>query len=103
MTTLNISRILHRDETTALAETTHQGQAHFAGTGPFGATCIECKLWMFYDWHSAHGKHGGEPKDAPCAKYRQLMRKEGPKIPHAASACKYFEERDKPVPMRRPT
>ena len=37
--------------------TTYQGQAHFANTGPFGATCAECGFLGYY--RRSHNACGG--------------------------------------------
>lgn len=81
---------------------THVGMAHFAGSGPAGATCRHCVHWQHADWHSNSGKHGGAPKDSACAEHRRLSANPGAKVPHSAMACKYFGEREQPVPLRRP-
>lgn len=82
---------------------THQGMAHFAGTGPIGATCRECKFWQHQKtWSSASGKGHGMPMPARCMRYRQLMHERGKMVPHDARACKHFERADSPQPLQRP-
>ena len=60
---------------------THTGQAYFAGTGPYGAACGECRYWL------------GTPrkKAARCAKFKDLTLSNGPAVPRDAMACKYFD------------
>lgn len=83
---------------------THPGMAHFAGTGPDGATCRECSLWRHtkFDYHAKGGKYRGMIKPVPCNKYRQLMQgNDGAKVPHDAGACRHFERNDAPPPIVR--
>jgi hypothetical protein len=75
--------------------TTHAGQAHFANTGPFGATCGECvHLGYFRQVRSKSGDvvkavhHGG------CAKFHQFTNKHGPVVPGHAAACRHFERKE---------
>ena len=75
--------------------TTYQGQAHFANTGPFGATCGECvHLGYFRQVRSKSGDvvkavhHGG------CAKFHQFTNKHGPVVPGHAAACRHFERKE---------
>jgi hypothetical protein len=58
------------------------GMAHFAATGPLGATCKQCSYWQ-----NATGKRR-------CAKYRQLTGHSGPPIAGILEACRYFERSD---------
>lgn len=77
----------------------HAGMAHFAATGPQGATCRECKFWNHtkHDYHAKGGKHRGAIKDVPCNKYRSLMGgRVGAKVPASAQACKYFDRNETP-------
>lgn len=73
------------------AAMTHEGMAHFAGTGPSGASCRHCKHWD-------DGKHrrlyraakltGGS---APCGKFHELVRRRTRiPVPGNAMACKWF-------------
>lgn len=81
-----------------LARASHPGMAHFAGTGPHGKTCRECKLWhhVLYDYRAKNGKHRGLILPAWCEKYKQITQNIGDKIPDDAAACKYFEENPQP-------
>lgn len=73
------------------------GMAHFAGTGPDDKTCRECQFWRSEGWSA-----GGPLKAGACAKFRQMMQKPGPKVPHSASACKYFDENPMPPQAFQP-
>jgi hypothetical protein len=71
------------DKTHAWSE---PGMAHFAGTGPKGRTCGECKFFMFRT-ATFYG----------CDKYTKLMRgKTGKAIRGSLPACKYFEQKAAP-------
>ena len=75
--------------------TTQPGQAHFANTGPFGATCGEC---AFYGYFRKFLNDSGDTIKTKyrngCAKYLQLTGKHGPCFPASAGACRYFERKD---------
>ena len=95
MTLLHKTPGLTRFEVDRLAEKTHTGMAHFAGTGPAGASCVDCIF--FNKTRSRKAKVGlfSRPLSAGrCAKHTELMGgKEGPAFPGAAPACRYFEVR----------
>lgn len=103
MTLLNIDPNLCREGPerafVARAAMTHRGQAYLAGSGPAGKTCLDCARWQFEGkWSVQKG-----PFPARCAKYRDLMRGEwGPKVPHSAGSCKYFDQREKVIPQVKP-
>src|SRR3954451_9751862 len=72
----------------------YPGMAHFACTGPFGATCGEC-LFLGY-WQQRRNGIGEIVKTervGGCEKYKQLTGKLGPVVPPRADACRYFERR----------
>jgi hypothetical protein len=67
---------------------TFPGMAHWARTGPDGATCRGCVRWEFDGYFAGSGLL----KPALCAKYRSLMHGQpGAKVPHYAQACKHFD------------
>jgi hypothetical protein len=70
-----------------LARQSFSGMAHFAGTGPRGATCKQCRLW-----DNDPVKSPDAPK-AQCKKYQQITNHPGNEVPSIAAACKYFEAR----------
>jgi len=80
---------------------THKGQAHFAGTGPKGATCRTCAFWAF-EQNMPQYKADGTLHMQRCNKFQQMMRRQGNKIPHEASACRYHEEAQKDRPRQNP-
>lgn len=66
---------------------TYPGMAHFAETGPKGATCKDC------------GNLAVVKQTPYCAKYEDLMGKVGSPIPLTASACRHYKEKAKPKPQ----
>jgi hypothetical protein len=73
---------------------THKGQAHFANSGPFGATCGDC---VFLGYHQQHFNKAGDLIKATyrggCKKFHELTGKHGEIVPANASACRYFERK----------
>ena len=61
---------------------THAGQAHFAGSGPDGAACGQCR-------HFVRSKPGSST--GRCAMFRRLAGKNGPIFPQHALPCRHFE------------
>jgi hypothetical protein len=66
---------------------TYPGMAHFAGTGPLGATCAAC--------HYFQSDRSKPHKPQRCATFIELMiGRKGKlptcKVPPNAMACKYF-------------
>jgi hypothetical protein len=84
----------HSDALEYQIHTTHPGQAHWANSGPFGATCGEC---AFLGYFRQHLNRSGDPLKAThhggCEKFFQLTNRHGPVVPAHAAACKYFERR----------
>lgn len=67
---------------------THEGMAHFAGTGPAGRTCRECIHW------DKGNRNNGWLQPAPCKEFARLSkskRRSRHAVPDDAAACKYFE------------
>jgi hypothetical protein len=55
----------------------HEGMAHFAGTGPENTTCKTCS------WYT---------KDRFCLKFRRMMMtRKSPMVPADTPSCKYYE------------
>jgi hypothetical protein len=77
-------------------KTTTPGMAHWAGTGPAGATCGKCKFWSYFEtvWRGDHTvtvKHG-----ARCEKYWRMTGRHGTEtIEEKTSACRHYEARPK--------
>lgn len=74
---------LTKDEKTdELMRGTVAGMAHFAGTGPSGKTCGDCKFLTYINIKGAHAR---------CAMFQKLMGKYGPvDIPSYTLACRHF-------------
>ena len=69
-----------------MVNATIPGMAHWAGSGPPGATCGKCK-----NWRSLGDDDSGKIKFNRCEKYFQLIGKVGPEpIPKGTAACRYF-------------
>lgn len=95
---------LTKDRLSPLASRTHRGMAHFAGTGPRGKTCRECKYWAACNgYYAKSSRHGDTLKPSPCLQFRKLTGGEGPGIPGSAPACKYFDPAKDPAPLFDPT
>jgi hypothetical protein len=82
----------HSDVLEHQIQSSYPGMAHFANSGPFGATCGEC---AFLGYHVQHRNLAGDLVKAVhhggCEKFHQLTGKHGPVVPKKAAACKYFE------------
>jgi hypothetical protein len=75
---------LHRDpDELATWGSTHRGQADAAGRGPFGRVCGHCQYW-------GSGPTEASREQARCARFQNLTGRQGPLVPGAAVACKYF-------------
>jgi hypothetical protein len=85
---------------------TPPGMAHWAGTGPRGTTCRECRHWMTTGkWQMEAGPAGGgDPLPSRCRRYRSLgmHRRFGPPLPHDTPSCQHFDPSEKPQPLARP-
>ena len=85
----------HSDELAQQIRATYEGQAYFANTGPFGATCHECIFWGYYQ--QRRDRAGNSTKTTfrnGCAKYHALTGKHGAVVPATAPACRYFERKE---------
>jgi hypothetical protein len=84
----------HDDALAHQIRTTHPGQAHFANSGPFGATCGDC---VFLGYHrQIRNKSGDTVKTVHrggCKKSYELTGNHGPVVPADAAACRYFERK----------
>jgi hypothetical protein len=75
-----------------IVRSTNKGMANWAiSTSPFH--CGECRFWS--DATAAPPRHGfGTPAPQRCEMFTTLTGKRGPKVPHGAKACRYFETAD---------
>lgn len=74
---------------------TQVGMAFWAGTGPQGKTCRECKSYGFNGYTSSKSVNGGTLKNGPCERYVSQMGKSY-RVPYDTPSCKYFEQNPKP-------
>lgn len=75
--------------------TTYEGMAFFANSGPFGETCGNCLFFGYYKtMYNQAGTAVSSVRTRGCAKYKQLMGKNGPPIPASAAACRYFAHKE---------
>jgi hypothetical protein len=95
--TLNRTPNLTQGYSDALAHqiyTTYPGQAHFANSGPFGATCGDCELLGYYrERRNSAGDTVGARHYGGCKKFHQLTGKHGPVVPKHAAACRHFQRK----------
>jgi hypothetical protein len=80
---------------------TYPGQAHFAGSGPAGTTCRECRFWQPPSGLRTYTYFTGSRllKPCRCLKRPQIKGGEiGGEVPHNAASCKYFEPADAAAP-----
>ena len=63
----------------------YEGMAHWATTGPKGATCGGCLYWGDGTGPRQRAQEGA------CAKFRQLTQCVSKKVPKRAEACRHFE------------
>jgi hypothetical protein len=81
-------------ELTRQIRQTREGQAHFAGTGPFGATCGECVFLGYWKQiRSARDDTVKTQRVGGCEKFYQLTGKHGPAVPQGTEACRYFQRK----------
>ena len=79
-------------ELARLVRATPHGMAHWAGTGPVGATCGRCTHYGYFD-------QNGRRKPNGCARYFALMHAHGKyPLPETTPACKYFEQAEEKKP-----
>ena len=79
------------------AAKTPVGMAFWAGTGPKGKTCRECRFYTFNGYKSARGNKGGQLKNSPCQKFIALTNGvDTNRIPYDTSSCKYFDQNPAP-------
>ena len=85
----------HSPELAMQIKRSRPGMAHFAGTGPFGATCGGC-VFLGY-WKKIRNASGDTVKSqrvGGCEKFHQLTRRHGPVVPPGTDACRYFQRRE---------
>src|SRR5438045_21895 len=96
---MNLHLTIIDPELERLRRQTHSGMAHWAGTGPSGATCRQCVYWA--DGTGYYAGIFGTLKPRRCARYQEMIGVGGGPIPHDAPACKYFSESATPPSIKR--
>jgi hypothetical protein len=74
-----------------MVRNTPSGMAYWAGSGPEGKTCRECR-----NLGKAQYSTSGMLKATKCDKYTELSYREGKAIPYDSRACKYFIQSENP-------
>jgi hypothetical protein len=97
MTPVNDPWLKHDDDLSRKAGMTEPGMAYFAGTGPAGKFCGDCKFWTYQREQGRRNRDGHYESylgSYPgCAKFKQFTGHHGPPIDRRLHACKYFEEK----------
>lgn len=94
---------IHDDRMQDLIRKSHPGMAHWAGTGPEGKTCRQCRFFYPEGHFSKSNKlYPGHLKPGACRRFQKMTGTKGEKVPHTAAACKFFSERDTPPPAIAP-
>jgi hypothetical protein len=94
--------IFQSEELKTQAHATYPGMAFFAGTGPNGKCCEDCRF-RGYRRDAKTGKWSEDLQSFTynsyrvqgCEQYRRLTNQHGPEIPKQARSCKYFEDKTK--------
>ena len=71
------------------------GMAHFAATGPFGATCGDCRFLGYWKQH----RNGSDEiirtsRAKGCGEFHRLTGRHGAALPEHTEACKYFQRKE---------
>jgi len=87
----------------ALIDATPPGMAHWAGTGPTGATCRECSFWVRQGNPRHKRDEAGLLQPRRCKKYTALNHGEQmlTGVPASTPACRYFQRHYDPPPLVR--
>lgn len=67
---------------------TAPGMAHWAGSGPAGAKCGNCRFYG-YEFVKPNGNHSF--KRSACGKFYAMTRRHGGSLEECQIACKYFD------------
>ena len=86
----------YSDQAASQIRKTHVGMASWAATGPFGATCAECKHYGC--WKQIRNAKGETVKTVfqpgRCAMFHQLTGQFGASVPPDAEACRRFVRKE---------
>uniref|UniRef100_UPI003BA8A676 hypothetical protein n=1 Tax=Stappia sp. TaxID=1870903 RepID=UPI003BA8A676 len=98
------------------ARQTYVGQVHFAGSGPEGRTCRECRHWFVWKNVFDEGLPRRVPSPPPYygAKHKETANELMParchvplpgkarlSVPHHAAACRFFDPAEHPPAAMR--
>lgn len=71
---------------------THEGMAHFAGTGPEGKLCAHCLHWRNgQERQLPTAVTPPRPAQAMCSVFFRMTRIKSKPVPFDALACRHFE------------
>jgi len=70
---------------------TYDGMAHWAGSGPEGATCGDCVFWGYTKETNNFGYSISPRRVHKCRRFLELTKKHGASIPASAGACRHFQ------------
>jgi hypothetical protein len=74
-----------------VVDATPPGMAHWAGTGPGGTTCGDCRSYGYDpEW-----KFPCVVRPNSCRRFFQLMAYHGPALPPETPSCKHFQPRER--------
>jgi hypothetical protein len=86
---------VHEPALRSQIETSYCGMAHFAGTGPEGATCRQCAHWSSESGH--YKRDDGVLKPRRCRRFASLNGgSAGDGVPHFALACRHYVANPRP-------
>jgi hypothetical protein len=78
----------------AQAAQTFAGMAHFAGSGPAGLRCRDCKFFGYeVPRLNNFGEVVGTARKPGCGMFYQLTQRHGPKFPGNTLSCRHIEVR----------
>lgn len=72
-------------EFTRTVGNTHEGMAHFSGTGPPGEECWHCE-----HWNGRRRTNAAMIRNGSCTKFQAMTGKKGATFIGTSKACKYF-------------
>jgi len=84
----------HPPELIQQIRNTAPGMAHFAGSGPQGRCCRECKSWNYErSIRNRSGEVVRTERHKGCQQFERLSGRRGPQINPQLLACRHFQER----------
>jgi hypothetical protein len=79
-----------------LVKQTLPGMAHWAGTGPAGTTCEQCRFFGYSVplRNGAGNTVGTKNHPKSCHRFFELMKQHGKPLMPSTPSCRHFEPRD---------